>query len=391
MQGTRYPNELWIYQFSIFFENDLHHKLYFMEKLLENSISINVRYLKLSLNTINLIKSDFFENLIEHCNEKTIHLIEIDTAGLSMDLLFPYIEIMCKSTVFVDSYYFYCEKIPSIKGKHDKLIIENISHLLNRSNNITVEFDVTCNAPSKNIATSALTSNYFKSCRSLRVTGGFPKELIKSFQKFETISIENASTDGLKRLCKEINDYQSIKKLNLINHIRHELPHNHNHHIIYETLHDNHIVNTMLSSFKYLQMLDLKSYKLTTTSLYKILQVMFLDDSHLNHVELRYCDFSVRVSEEEEEMMRNHLRSFDYVSHSRDFTIGIEASKISTEVFQPIFEILKFSISVRMECREKFNMASFEKLFSRKASEWRENETVVLLREIKINGKDFIV
>jgi len=114
---------------------------------------------------------------------------------------------------------------------------------------------------------------------------------------------------------------------------------------------------------------------------------MFSDNSQLQHVDLSHNNFSVRVSEEEEEIMRNHLKAFDYISCTRAFVIELYTNRMICEVFQPLLGMLKFNVSIALE-EEAISMdiSYLEEEMRKKASNWKKNNTKVLSREIKFNN-----
>ena len=111
---------------------------------------------------------------------------------------------------------------------------------------------------------------------------------------------------------------------------------------------------------------------------------MFSNDSHLNHIDLDDNDFSVPVSEKEEQTIRNHLKSFDYTSCQRDFKVLLDETPMSPEVFRPLMEMLKFNVKVVMS--NELNNDSFKEEIREKAIEWNEGNTRDYFRKIIFNS-----
>jgi len=357
---------------------NLHHEIHFIEKLIENSIDINLSVLTLDSGTSKFIKPDSFKTIIKHHDNKEVNTVTIAASEISIDLLSQYIEILRDSTVSVRHVSFRNGGIEITKNSVDK-IAENLSHVFNRVKSILIHPPENTTLPdvSETLVLPAVLSNNFKSSNSLAIYGKFPDFLIESFYKFKGISITNSeiSFKGLNQLSNIIKEKQTIKKLTLRNCNTEE-----------RELFNDTISNTV-SSFKYLQSSVISDCNLTTTTLYKILQMMFSDNSQLQLVDLSHNNFSVRVSEEEEEIMRNHLKAFDYISCTRAFVIELYTNRMICEVFQPLLGMLKFNVSIALE-EEAISMdiSYLEEEMRKKVSNWKKNNTKVLSREIKFNN-----
>jgi len=373
------------YYFFLEFRRHHHHQqIYFMAKLLEYSIPINLGNFALNSYTIMLIKPAVFERLINHLYYKKINVLTIHTKDFTtMDLLSPYIESLRKSTVSIDNIHldFSTSSSPIASGNKDSdLILESLSHILNKavvkiSNASTTRIPVVTQTFG-NIIYPILCSDHFKpspSCQFSIYSFPVTMQLIESLHKFKRILVgfSYIQLDAFERLNEMIEDKKSLlRELELVN----------------VTIYFNDSTTAHNLSSKYLEKFTFQSSRLKTISLYKILQEMFSDDSRLKELNLCGNDFSVRVSEEEEEIMRNHLKSFDYISCTREFTINLDFSDLTLEVFQPLLEMLKFNVSIRV-CKE-LNNDSFKEEILKKASEWKDNNTRVLFRNIDFSHED---